>query len=202
MSNRRKTIIIVSIITGLIALIVLTVFIAPLLFGLPQNFKDSYEQSIYVLNENYPSDIVVLGDDVGFRDKLKYRQITEMTEENLRSEDSFKYTFFVINDRKGTLTLTDEDFALCKKIVDEKAISFYYIGTQYLPQLKKHGFFENEFTDDYMGIAYVLASNPSGRASIHGLWTSLEEENFLINSELLGEVLVYSFVDDVIKKMS
>lgn len=159
-----------------------------------------YDNEIKVLNDSYPSDIIVYGEDVGFDSKLKFRTITEITESNLTSDSKYKYTFFVINDREGKLNISDEEFTLCKKMCDGKNMNFFYIGEQYLSHLKNFGFYDSLYADNLLGIAYVIA--PTGFATIQGFWTTEEEEHYQGNSGLLGQILAYAFVDDVIKMMN
>lgn len=159
-----------------------------------------YEDEINVLNVNFPSDIIVYGEEVGFDSKLKYREITDITEENLTSDSKYKYTFLVINDREGKLDITEEDLALCKKMCEKKDMNFFYIGEKQLENLKTAGFYSLSSSDDVMGIGYVIS--PTGNVSVQGFWSSIEEEHSKKNSGLLGQILVYEFVDDVIKMMN
>ncbi|MFT3952480.1 MAG: hypothetical protein QM689_11160 [Oscillospiraceae bacterium] len=163
---------------------------------------DSYDQAIAVVNENYPSDIIAYGEDIGFRASLRFRTITEITEASLTSDQKYKYALFVINDRNGQLNISDQEFELIKRLTEEKNLNFYYIGTQYLQKLKEFGFYSTEYMNDYHGMGYVISRSPSGHSSIHGLWTSVEEENYKINHELLGDIVVDTFVDDVIKMLN
>lgn len=86
--------------------------------------------------------------------------------------------------------------------MDEKKISFFYIGDKYLDKIKEAGFYANEFSDDYFGIGYVISPHSSGHSVIHGLWSDTEEEISRKNQELLGQVLAMNFVDTVIKQFN
>jgi hypothetical protein len=214
--NRQILLRTISIVAGILALVGAVIFLLPGLLeqegfkdrqeGLQdkQNgFNDTYEEYIHLLNNTYPSDIIVYGEDVGFRPDLNHRVITGITRENLISDPKYQYSFFVINDRNGTLIITDEEFGLCKIIAEENRQSFYYIGQHYIPKLREQGFFtEYLFNDDYHGIAYVISPNETGHADIHGVWTSEEEEMYLTHKDVLGQALVRSFVRHVIKEFS
>lgn len=190
----------------LTVVIILALVMAFLLLVYPyivQNgIRDSYDEAIAILNKRYPSDIILYGEEIDFRSELNYRTIETISKESLTSDEKYEYTFLVINDRQGTIKLTDEKIKELKILVDEMDISFYYIGQQYLSNLKEAGFYSNVYNDDYYGIGYVESPTEKGRASVHGLWTSVEEEHYKNNFELLGQVLVYSFVDDVIEKLN
>lgn len=183
--------------------IILSLVVAFLLFAVSyivqNDILDSYDESIAILNQKYPSDIILYGEEIDFRSELNYRTIETLSKESLTSDEKYEYTFLIINDRQGNVKMTDEKIKELKILVDEMNISFYYIGQQYLSNLKDAGFYSNAFNDDYNGIGYVVSPTEKGHASVHGLWTSVEEEHYKKNSELLGQVLVYSFVDDVIK---
>ncbi len=166
----------------------------------PTSVAGSYDKEIKVLNESFPSDIIVYGEDVGFHEALNYRTIEEISEENLTSDTKYKYTFFVINDRGGKLEITDEELKLCKKMCDEHNMNFFYIGTQYLEHLQAFGFHRGLYTDDACGVGYVQGE--MGHTTIQGLWTTTEEMYYSKNPELLGQLLAYSFVDDVIKMLN
>lgn len=190
----------------LIVTVILVLVVIFLLFVCPDilqnNSLDSYDEAIVILNENCPSDIILYGEEIDFRSELNYRTIGTLSKEALTSDEKYEYTFLVINDRQGNVKLTDEKIKELKSLVDELNISFYYIGQQYLSDLKDAGFYSNVFNDDYYGIGYVVAPTEKGHAGVHGLWTSVEEDHYKNNIELLGQVLACSFVDDVINKIN
>lgn len=165
------------------------------------NVVGSYDKEIKILNESYPSDIMVYGEDVGFDERLIYRTIDTLTEENLKSESKYKYSFLVINDRSGNLKITDEEFELCKMMCDEFDMNFYYIGEQYLTNLKNFGFCRGLYRDDLRGLAYVIIPNTKEHADVQGFWTTAEEDIITKNPGLLGTALTYSFVDNVIRSI-
>lgn len=158
------------------------------------------DDEIKILNDNYPSDIIVYGEKIEFSAELNFRTITEISEDNLISDSKYKYTFFVINDREGKLNISDNEFELCKKMCDEYNMNFFYIGEQYLTHLKDFGFYNNLYMEDILGIGYVIS--PYGHTTIQGFWSSTEEEHYSNNNELLGQVLIYAFVDNVIKMVN
>ena len=183
-----------------VGLIALAAVLLPKLFhsnsDVPENSYDGY---IRILNDLCPSDIIVYGEDIGFRSTLNYRVITEITEDSLTSDPKYKYSFFVINDRSGALKITDDEFALCKRIAEENNQSFFYVGQQYFKKLKEFGFYDYLLTDpdNYHGVAYVISPFSPGHGMIHGFWMSSEEEHYLKNNELLGHILTLQFTDAI-----
>ena len=196
----RKILTIVLIIVATIGFVTASFFIWKNLF--PHNeFADSYDEAIFILNENYPSEILVYGNDVGFREAVKYRAIEALSEEDFNlNTSSYKYHFLVINDINNDLSISKEDFIRCKKYADENKLNFYYIGKQYLDLLRELQFYGMGGNEENRGIAYVIS--PIGRDSYVGIWTTDDETYLEIRPEILGELLAFSFVDDVIKKMS
>ncbi len=197
---KKKMIFIMIFVLGIIIVSILLIF-GNNIWGLnSENIQGVYDKEIKILNNNFPSDIIVYGEDVGFDDKLNFRTVSELSEDSLKSNSEYRYTFLVINDREGKLKITDEEFQLCKKMCEDHNLNFYYIGSQYLLHLKDFGFHDGLYADDSCGIGYVIS--PFGYATIQGIWTMTEEEYYLNSPELLGQILACSFVDDVIKMMN
>lgn len=163
-------------------------------------FSSDYANEIRVLNESFPSDIIVYGEDVGFDATLNFRTISSITEENLTSDPKYLYTFLVINDRTGTVTITEEDLELCKKFCDENNLNFYYIGEQYLGLMNKIGFTYGLISPNTKSVAYVNAYGT--QTAVHGLWNIEDDEYLDSNPGLLGQILAVSFVDHVIKTLN
>jgi len=197
MIRRHK--IVVSTVAVVTALVLAVIFLPKLFNSNSGVSENSYNGYIKVLNDSYPSDIIVYGEDIGFRSTLNYRVITEINEENLTSDPKYQYSFFVINDRSGSLKITDREFALCKKLADENNQSFFYIGQQYVQKLREFDFYDQLLTDQgsYYGVAYVISPFEPGHGMVHGFWMSTEEEHYLTNNELLGHILTLHFVDTI-----
>ena len=159
-----------------------------------------YEKEITILNDNFPSDIIIYGEDVLFDNRLKYRTVSELTESTLNSGSEFKYSFLVINDRSGNLKISDEEFILCKRLCDQKGQNFVYLGEQYLSHLQDFDFCQGLYQDNLRGIAYIR--DPMGHHAVQGFWTATEEEYSEMNQGLLGQVLVYVFVNLTINKLN
>ena len=79
---------------------------------------DTYDKNIVIVNENFPSDIVIYGEEIKFREELKYRNIDKIDEANM-IQDSYEFRFLVINDRLGNVVLTKEDAALILELITD-----------------------------------------------------------------------------------
>lgn len=180
----------------------LVVSISVLVFFLQTNEAPSsdYANEIRVLNESFPSDIIVYGEDVGFDSTLNFRTISSITEETLTSDSKYLYTFLVINDRTGTVSITEEELELCKKFCDENNMNFYYIGEQYLDQINEICFSYGMISPNAKSAAYINAYGI--QTPLHGIWNIEDEEYLESNPGLLGQILAISFVDHVIKTLN
>lgn len=199
MNKKKLTLVFTAVFAGIIIFVLVIVFSGSLAVS-PENAVGIYDDEIKILNDNYPSDIIVYGEDVGFDEDLKFRTISELSRASLTSASKYKYTFLVINDRKGELSITDDEFQLCKELCDEQNLNFFYIGEQYLYHLKDFGFYDSLYADNLCGIGYVVS--PFGHTGMEGFWTETEEELYSDNPRLLGQVLAYAFVDNVIRMMN
>ena len=198
--NKKKFALLFTALFALIIISVLVIVFSGSLEVSSENAEGTYDDEIKILNDNYPSDIIVYGEDVGFDENLNFRTITELSSASLTSDPKYKYTFLVINDREGKLNITDDEFQLCKELCDEQNLNFFYIGEQYLSHLKDFGFYDSLYADNLCGIGYVIS--PFGHTTLQGVWTTTEEEIYPDNPELLGQILAYAFVDNVIRMMN
>lgn len=199
---KKKTVLIVL---GIVSIIIASAIVVKLYCdrdeGLEINSNVTYIDASYcanpndirALNESYPSDIILYGEDGIFHESLNYRVIDKISESELISEPKFKYTFFVIVDREGKLNITDDEFRIVKNVCDNHNVNFYYIGEQYLDKLVQLGFTSELFYDNTRGIGYEI--RPTGEmCEVEGFWSELEEEIYLKNRGLLGEILTREFV--------
>lgn len=107
---------------------------------------DTYDKNIVIVNENFPSDIVIYGEKIKFREELKYRYIDKIDEENV-IQDPYEFRFLVINDGLGDIVLTDEDIALILELIKQRRLmGFYYIGTEKLDMFQDCGIIQNELS--------------------------------------------------------
>jgi hypothetical protein len=189
---KKKALIVLGTILGLACLAVGAFFAWTQLFP-DTRFVDSYDQDIIVINKNFPSEILLYGDDIHFREAVKYKKIDDIDDATLKTDKTFKYHFLIVNDLNNNLKITEDDFIRLKKHADENQLNFYYIGEQYLNVLRELGFYGVAYNDENRSVAYTISPYPPEMYSYVGIWTTNEEAALTINPEILGELLVYSF---------
>jgi hypothetical protein len=198
--KKKMIITIILIITASIFVIGLITYINPFFLSFlsnKSNEKDTYHKDLDILSQSYPSDILIYGDNIPFEEQLNVKQISEINDDLLQFDSACMFHFLIINDRNGNLTMSDDEFIFIKKKADNLGINVYYLGSQYLQKMQKHGF-TNQVFEGELSVVYLL-DRTGLRVSLSCLWTDVEEEYLLKNSDLLKQVLIYSFVDNGIR---
>ncbi len=151
---------------------------------------DSYDRDIIVLNENYPTDIIIYGEDIPFRKELITRKINNISKEVLTTDKN--YQVLVISDLSGILEISDEELLIVKDALLKFELDFYYLGTEKMARLKDLGFYEDDWSsDDY---CFSSIKYEGRRAYFAGIWAKRDVEITNNNKETLGEILVDQFV--------
>lgn len=162
-------------------------------YGCKENELSTYEQEIIILNEIYPSDIMIYGENISFKDSLKYRMISQISEEELDGS-KFQYHFIIINDLSGSASLTQDEANLIMSYINEKHYTFFYIGSNYEDIFLKSGILEDPISSDCRGFqtgyeyGWVLSCGTE-------FITTQDIDEFKIYPQLLGECLVRNMVD-------
>lgn len=174
------------ILTGVgIAVIVIAAILA-ILFIKKKNVdasKDGYDIAAEGLNEEFNADVMVYGEDPGFRKSVSYRTVDKITEETLYSAESHKYKAIVLYDYNGKMEISDEELLLIMEYVEEKGYDMFYIGKEYLDDFNRLGFTvgcpEGAYSLEYLG-SYKLGqdvpkSETGNMYAEHGLWNERDE---------------------------
>lgn len=160
------------------------------------NNLDSYDRIIQSTLTDYPTDIFVYGEDCKFRKNVKFKQIDNLSEENLKSDK--KYKVIVFNDLYDKMNLTNDDIAILKKYVLEGDYAFFYTGRKHMDTFIANGFATEHIVEGNIGFA--LRHSNGKVVETDGFWdeTSLEyyETN---NPELLGES-IFIFIERIIRE--
>ena len=188
--KKKKILIPIAIVFSL-AIISVIIFLVSKYDIFTMKTKDGYSKSITILNENYPSDIIVYGEHIDFGE-LKHREIKFIDGKSLNSKPEYKYQFVIINDRNNNVEMTDDELLLIKQYIIEKKYNFYYLGTALLPKLKELGIGKDLITPNVQGVAVV---NKYGNeiVTLDGVWTAESESCFKQNPKILANVLAFSF---------
>lgn len=153
---------------------------------------DTYDKNIVIVNENFPSDIVIYGEKIKFREELKYRYIDKIDEENV-IQDPYEFRFLVINDGLGDIVLTDEDIALILELIKQRRLmGFYYIGTEKLDMFQDCGIIQNELSSS----ACAFCTGYDHGFLKYGIEWLYKNDELAIrqNDEFLGDVLLSHIV--------
>lgn len=152
--------------------------------------KDTYDLNIDILNESYPTDIVVYGEDIPFREKLIVRKIDGINENTLKTDKERQ--IIILSDLDGTLDITDNELLLIKNKIDNYECDFYYLGTDLKDTLQNLKFIDGWPADDY---CVALFNQNTITYQCYGVWTESDKQATDDNRESLGHVLVSSFVN-------
>lgn len=156
-----------------------------------QDFEgDTYDEEIVIVNQSFPTDVVLLGEDIYFRPAFQYRRIDKITLDSL-SYDPEKYIrlVLVISDLGGSVHLIDEEYSVIKQLLDDNVIDYYYFGTSKVADLIKHGLWEVRVVTDRkeMGMGVCLYHNIQTQFN---MWDEQDAAMQAINKENLGLCIV------------
>ena len=186
--KKKKIILLVSLIVS-IALVFAIVF--KLMFSGSGTFEDTYSSNIKIMNEHNVS-LVIYGDEITFRDGVKYKTINEISKPSFNGNE-----YLVINDRSSNTALDDEDYTEIKELISS-GVTFIYIGGtegSKLETFKEKGFFS---TDNINFLGFRVSAISFEVTT--GIWSYKTEEAFKKNDEFLGEQIVSSVVSELRKK--
>ena len=141
------------IIFGIIAasLIAIIAFIVYGFTTMEESGLTPYEKDIIILNEKHPSDIMLYGEDISFKDTLNYRKISEISEEELDGDGNWQYHFIIMNDLNGSVALTQEEANLIMSYINEKHYTFFYIGSRHEDIFLESGILERPLGSNCRG---------------------------------------------------
>jgi len=94
-----------------------------------ENVMDTYGQNIDIIMNQYPTKVMVLGDKIEFRSQLKYEMVSKITESWYAFEPGkYNGTVLIVNNLCGDVSLTDRDYELIKKGIQNQGVQFIYLG--------------------------------------------------------------------------
>ncbi len=151
--------------------------------------KDTYDEEIILINETFPVDVVIYGEDIKFRPEFQYRKI-DYIDDSLLEYDTSKYVrlSIVISDLNSLVTLTDEDCKVIKKGVNDNLIDFYYLGTKNINKLVEHEIIREPLADGELSVGIALYERIQTR--FYGIWTDYSVKMTVDNDEALGTAIV------------
>ena len=190
---KKKLILTISII--LLVLVILLVFrftaLNELFSGDAEDGMDDYDKRIEVFNNVYPTDIVIYGEDIPFREALITRKITEITEESLETEKKFQIV--VISDLDGTATVTKEELELLLSYLKQGKCDVYFLGVELFDDMVSAGFSDEMLDENDLAAGFFLEDNVIWTSS--GIWTVSDRQESNDNRILFSQILVAVWAD-------
>jgi len=119
----------------------------------PQKIKSRYAT---ILNDNYPTDILLLGENVDLTDDLKYRYSASIDEDVLKTAEGCDRQYIIISCYNGTFNPTVEQLSLLAEKLNNYQCDIYCLGNTLDAKLVEAGILERQQKDGYwLGFVYV-----------------------------------------------
>lgn len=155
---------------------------------------DSYSLQIDMINDCVNVDVMVYGEEPGFREGFEWRRIDNISKKSLKNDILHVYRWLIIFDYDGAVEMTDDELLLIKDKVEGGSLNMLYIGEKYLDDFKRLGFTEG-FDVGECSFGYIGVGNPADipqqkNHAVHGMWTETDVELQKYNNELLQEIIV------------
>lgn len=195
MSRRNRNILIVCIAVVTILLLYIGGAAAGLfkmpkfIEGLMDNDEptDSIEKALKVIQENFNTEILILGSSIEFETAPEFRYVEGIDEETVKKGSQYKV--IILNDLEGKITLSNDNINALSEYISEEGNILIYLGERY----------KTVFDDTSKGVAnvegnlfymyYMLDDNPHRNI---GAWTQTEQEYSKDYPYLLGNALIYA----------
>lgn len=193
MQKKTKLIVIcaIALILLVITAIIFKVFI---LDNNESENDDSYSLQIDMINDQVNVDVMVYGEEPGFRKDFEWRRIDAISKDSLKNDILHGYRWLIIFDQDGAVEMTDDELLLIKDKVEENSLNMLYIGEKYLENFKRLGFTDGiddgEYSFAYIGIDNSADLPQQKNYAVHGMWTETDVELQKYNNELLQEIIV------------
>lgn len=150
--------------------------------------KDTYDNNIDILNNSYPTDIIIYGEKIPFRETLIVRTVDRISEDILKTDKERQ--IIILSDLDGTLQIDDEELMIIKNKVNNLQCDFYYLGTNLIDKLINLEFIDAWPENDY---CVALCKNNNTLYRYYGVWTESDKQATSDNRISLGHVLVSNF---------
>lgn len=132
---KKQKLIRVAIVVGVIASIIALVVVLCSLPDTTREYEDDYDEAIAILTDKRPTNILLYGDDMFFRDGVDIKKISSIDENTLSTKKN--YTVLIINDENGNVTLSESELTFLKNKIDEDMNFYlYYYGIDLIETLE------------------------------------------------------------------
>ena len=134
------------------------------------------------LNETFPSDVMIYGEDIDFKGIVNPRKINDLSEESLLANKNTDHRFLLIVDRENKLDLSVDELKKAKGILMNKdnGFSYYYIGKEGVGKMAEAGLVEKVYGADACAVGSRSYPHEEYNYRMHseGFWTTKEEAEY------------------------
>lgn len=148
---------------------------------------EACDETIQLMNGDYPSTIFVYGDDVSFGKDAPKKNINGLSDGALQSDS--EYNFLVVNNLEDKIAFSDEDWETLQRYVLDGSYSLVYLGKKYLTEFKERGYLIDASNVD---CGFALRHYKNRIISTTGIWT--ESENEIVKNEINHDYLEQSLL--------
>ncbi len=146
------------------------------------------ERIANIIQKEHPTELILLGEDITFETGIPVRKISSVTEDSLKRASNYENTFFIINDLKGDVQLTEEEIGLLAEKISHPNFCLVYFGTKYSSAWDDSNQYIANLDDNLSWKYYQLDGKP--RRYI-GAWTQNEQSISKQYPYMLGNTLLY-----------
>ena len=169
---------------------------------LPQSFKNLFRESpesissteriAKMIQDTYPTDLMIYGDDVLFEMQVPARKLEAITEDSLSIKDGCKYAFLVINDLANTVQLSDAENEMLKEELRKDGFCLFYLGEKYADVWRDPSGYTVSSPGN-LSYQYYMKAGTLRRGI--GAWEAGNEEYLNLNPYALGDTVLFEIED-------
>ena len=188
-------------IISLIFIVVFVVYSICVAFGivsLPKFITETFSQGneeltdmeriATIIQKEYPTELILLGEDIIFETGIPVTKISSVTETSLKRSANYEHTFFIINDLKDNVQITEEEIGLLSEKISHPNFCLVYLGTKYNSLWDEPNQYIANLEGNLSWRYYQLDGQP--RRYI-GAWTQNEQSISKQYPHMLGNALLY-----------
>lgn len=157
-------------------------------------FLNQHDANVSMINEKFPTDIILYGEDIFFCKHFEIIKINYITEDSFSTQKQNQ--IIILSDLNGSLSISDQELLNIKEKIFAYELDFYYLGTKELERLHLLGFYEKPREE--LDLCLSIVSSNHQLLHFNGIWTS---ENFN-NHDDLSKALINQFTKVIIFNQS
>ena len=200
MKKREKIIGGIVVVIICVALLLFAAYKISLNSNKADNELTSYEQDERLVTKVIPTEFIIYGEELGFDDMIFTSYISSIDSESLYLDTAkYRQAVIILNDLNGRLDITDAEWLLIKKYIDENGnYSLCYLGDGEFERMQELGVTE-QLMSLYDGDLSVMIVHSGGeKIYITGTYTVEERDVYHANiPELILCTLTHFFKEDL-----